>query len=79
VLQGRLPRGIPGSAINMSISSFFSRLRAKRTDQVEQRRNEAILKANALGATPEQARRAGERAARGNTNAAITGSINSGG
>jgi hypothetical protein len=63
----------------MAILTFLSSLRAKRAEQVEQRRNEAVLKANAQGATPEQARRAGERAARGNTNAAITGAINSGG
>ncbi|MCX4883269.1 MULTISPECIES: hypothetical protein [unclassified Streptomyces] len=62
----------------MAILSFLSSLRARRAQQAEQRRNEAILKANALGATPEQARRAGERAARGNTNAAITGAISSG-
>jgi hypothetical protein len=63
-------------------SSFLSAVRARRAQQAElaeQRRNEAILKANAEGATPEQARRAGERAARRNSNAAVIGSINSGG
>lgn len=63
----------------MSFSSFFSRLRARRAEQVAQRRDTAMLAAYAQGATDEQARRAGERAARGNTNAAITGSISSGG
>jgi hypothetical protein len=55
--------------------SFWSMLRRKRNEQIEQRRTEATLKAAARGATPEQAKRAGERAARGNTNAAITGGI----
>lgn len=69
---GALP---PGQPITMS---FFSKLKRKRAEQIEQRRTDATLKAAAAGATPEEARRAGERAARrGNTNAAITGSINS--
>jgi hypothetical protein len=46
-----------------------------RNEQVEQKRTEATLKAAAQGATPEQAKRAGDRAARGNTNAAISGGI----
>ncbi|WP_179120016.1 hypothetical protein [Streptomyces tsukubensis] len=56
--------------------SFFSELKRKRAEQIEQRRTAATLKAASEGATPEQARRAGDRAARGNTNAAITGGIN---
>ncbi|MGX1851723.1 hypothetical protein [Streptomyces sp. NPDC055299] len=55
--------------------SFLSNLKRKRAEQIEQRRTEAMLAAVARGATPEQAQRAGERAARGNTNAAIAGSI----
>jgi hypothetical protein len=55
--------------------SLFSRLKRKRNEQIEQRRTEATLKAAARGATPEEARRAGDRAARGYTNAAITGAI----
>ena len=50
-----------------------------RTEQIERWRVEATLAAAARGATPEQARRAGDRAARGNTNAAITGSLHPGG
>ncbi|MFJ5176638.1 hypothetical protein ACIRA2_25815 [Streptomyces griseoviridis] len=63
----------------MSLSSFFSGIRARRAEQVAQRRDAAMLAAYGRGATDEQARRAGERAARGNTDAAITGSINNGG
>jgi hypothetical protein len=44
---------------------------------IEQRRAEAFLRATSHGATPEQARKAADRAARGNTNAAITGAISS--
>lgn len=59
--------------------SLFSKLKRKRNEQIEQRRTEATLKAAGRGATPEEARRAGDRAARrGNTNAAITGAISSG-
>jgi hypothetical protein len=57
--------------------SFLSTWKRKRTEQIEQRRTAATLKAAARGASPEQAKRAGDRAARGNTDAAITGSINS--
>ncbi|WP_329454197.1 hypothetical protein [Streptomyces sp. NBC_01497] len=56
--------------------SFIGKLKRKRAEQVEQRRTEATLNAAAAGATPEQAKRAGDRAARGNTNAAITSAIN---
>jgi len=57
--------------------SFWSKLKRRRTEQIEQRRSEAFLKATAQGATPQQARRAADRAAQGNTNAAITGAISS--
>jgi hypothetical protein len=57
--------------------SFLSRLKRRREAIVEQRRSEAFLRATARGATPEQARKAADRAARGNTNAAITSAINS--
>ncbi len=57
--------------------SIWSRLTSKRKEQIEQRRNEAVAKAMARGATPEQVKAAGERAARGNTNAAIGGAISS--
>jgi hypothetical protein len=58
--------------------SFWSKLRAKRQAQLERIERDATLKAAAQGASPEQARRAGRRAARrGNTNAAITSAINS--
>lgn len=56
--------------------AFFERLKRKRKEQVEQRRSEAYLKAMARGATPAQAQKAGDRAASGNSNAAITGAIN---
>jgi hypothetical protein len=56
---------------------FWSKLRKRRDEQIEQRRTEATMRAMAGGATPEQARKAGDRAAsRGNTNAAITSAIN---
>jgi hypothetical protein len=56
--------------------SFWSKLRSKRQARLEEVRRDATLKAAAEGATPEQARKAGDRAARrGTTNAAITGSI----
>ncbi|WP_345633951.1 hypothetical protein [Rugosimonospora acidiphila] len=58
--------------------SFWSRLKQRQSEQVEQRRNKAIEEALARGATPDQAKRAGDRAARRYTNAAITGAINSG-
>lgn len=64
----------PGHA---NLMSFFSKMKHKRAEQVEQRRAAATEKALARGATPEQAERAGDRAARSNTNAAITGAINS--
>ncbi|GAA2307933.1 hypothetical protein OHT20_38885 [Streptomyces caniferus] len=56
--------------------SFLGNLKRKRAELIEERRTQATLKAASLGATPEQARRAGDRAARGNTNAAITSAIN---
>ena len=58
--------------------SFWSKLRSRRRARIEEIRRDATLKAAANGATPEEARRAGDRAARrGNTNAAITSAINS--
>ena len=62
----------------MIVMSFWSKLRSRRQARLEEIQRDATLKAAAEGATPEQARRAGERAARrGSTNAAILGSINS--
>jgi hypothetical protein len=56
--------------------SFWSRLRSKRQAQLDRIRTEATLKAAAGGATPEEARQAGDRAVRrGTTNAAITSAI----
>ncbi|MEV4349885.1 hypothetical protein AB0J83_35960 [Actinoplanes sp. NPDC049596] len=63
-----------GKIKDMSIWSWFKK---KRSEQIEQRRNEAVAKAMARGATPEQAMAAGERAARGTTNTAVIGAINS--
>ncbi|XVV15038.1 hypothetical protein ACQP2X_12065 [Actinoplanes sp. CA-131856] len=57
--------------------SFWSNLKRKRDEQTDRRRQEAYLKATAQGATPEQARKAADRAARSRTNAAINGAINS--
>lgn len=57
---------------------FLSKLRAKRQAHLEKIRQDATMKALAKGASPEQARKAGDRAVRrGNTNAAITSAINS--
>ncbi|MEU7873116.1 hypothetical protein [Dactylosporangium sp. NPDC049140] len=56
----------------MSIWSWFKKTRRER---VEQLHNEAVAKAMARGATPEEAMAAGERAARG-TNAAMIAIIN---
>ncbi|GAA2514943.1 hypothetical protein [Winogradskya humida] len=58
--------------------SIWSKLRSKRQARLDEVRRDATLKAAAGGATPEQARRAGDRAvSRGNTNAAITSAISS--
>lgn len=57
--------------------SIWSRLKKRRSEQIEQRRNEAVAKAMARGATPEEAKAAGERAARGHTTSAVLGAINS--
>ncbi|MEU7928164.1 hypothetical protein [Micromonospora sp. NPDC049801] len=54
--------------------SFWNRLKQRRNEQIEQRRQEAMAKAMARGATPEEVVAAGERAARGNT-AAVLGAI----
>ncbi|MFY1616942.1 hypothetical protein [Micromonospora sp. WMMD736] len=54
--------------------SFWSRLKQRRGEQIEQRRQEAMAKAMARGAAPEEVVAAGERAARGNT-AAVLGAI----
>jgi hypothetical protein len=60
------------------VMSFLSRLKSRHNKRIEQRRSEAFLKATAGGASPEQARKAADQAARrGNTNAAITSAINS--
>ncbi|WP_433114479.1 hypothetical protein [Micromonospora sp. CA-246542] len=55
--------------------SFWSWFKQRRSEQIEQRRQEAMAKAMARGATPEEVVAAGERAARGNT-AAVMGAIN---
>jgi hypothetical protein len=71
----RFALGQGGKVRDMSI---WSRLRDRRKAQLEDIRRDATLKAAARGATPEEARQAGERAARrGTTNAAITGAISS--
>ncbi|MEV4347198.1 hypothetical protein AB0J83_22305 [Actinoplanes sp. NPDC049596] len=57
--------------------SFWSKLKRKRDEQLERTRQEAYLKATARGATPEEARKAADRAARSGTNSAINGAINS--
>ncbi|WP_167493051.1 hypothetical protein [Micromonospora ureilytica] len=57
--------------------TMWSRLKDRRKKQIQQRRQEAYLRATAGGATPEEARKAADRAERGGTNAAITGLINS--
>ncbi|QHC23176.1 hypothetical protein [Streptomyces sp. GS7] len=74
-LSGRLLGRSSGNAVVMSFLSNVKRMRAER---IEQRRAEAMLAAVARGATPEQVQRAGERAAWGNTNAAIAGSVAAG-
>jgi hypothetical protein len=56
--------------------SFWSKLNRRRKEVTEQRRSEAFLRATAAGATLEESRKAADRAARGNTSAAITGAIN---
>ncbi|MEU8112258.1 hypothetical protein AB0B94_25945 [Micromonospora sp. NPDC048986] len=57
--------------------TIWSRLKERRDRQIQQRRQEAYLRATAGGATPEEARKAADRAERSGTNAAIIGSINS--
>ncbi|MFI6066646.1 hypothetical protein ACIA47_15485 [Micromonospora sp. NPDC051227] len=57
--------------------TIWSRLKDRRNRQLQQRRQEAYLRASAGGATPEEARKAADRAERSGTNAAIIGSINS--
>ncbi|MBM2617874.1 hypothetical protein JIG36_20155 [Actinoplanes sp. LDG1-06] len=56
--------------------SIWSRFKKRRSDKREQLRTEAVAKAMARGATPEQAKAAGDRAASGTTNAAVLGAIN---
>jgi hypothetical protein len=68
--------GPPGSGQHL-IMSIWSKLRSRRQAHIEQARNAAMLKAASEGATPDQVRRAGDRAASGTTNAAILGSISS--
>ncbi|WP_274914430.1 hypothetical protein [Streptomyces sp. WZ-12] len=53
--------------------SFLSKLKRQRAELVERRRMEATMAAGMRGAGLEEAKRAGDRAARGNTNAAIAG------
>ncbi|MGW0214482.1 hypothetical protein ACWDXH_08810 [Micromonospora chokoriensis] len=57
--------------------TIWSRLKERRNKQIQQRRQEAYLRASAGGATPEEARKAADRAENGGTNAAIMGAINS--
>ncbi|MBM0205993.1 hypothetical protein JNW90_25480 [Micromonospora sp. STR1s_5] len=57
--------------------TIWSRLKDRRNGQLQQRRQEVYLRASAGGATPEEARKAADRAERSGTNAAIIGSINS--
>ncbi|MCO8276842.1 hypothetical protein M1L60_40305 [Actinoplanes sp. TRM 88003] len=57
----------------MSIWSWFKK---RRSEKIEQQRHEAVARAMARGATPEQVKAAGDRAANG-TNTAVIGAINS--
>ncbi|MFI7549424.1 hypothetical protein ACIBQ2_06720 [Micromonospora sediminimaris] len=56
--------------------SFWSWFKKRRRRKIEQQRTEAVARAMARGATPEEAMAAGERAARGNTRATMMGAIN---
>ncbi|WP_033337879.1 hypothetical protein [Catenuloplanes japonicus] len=58
------------------LKNGWSRLTKRRNDEIERRRTAATLEAASLGATPEQARKIGDRAASGHTNTAIIGAIN---
>ncbi|WP_344584022.1 hypothetical protein [Streptomyces lunalinharesii] len=55
--------------------SFLSKLKRQRAELVERRRMEATMAAGSRGAGLEEAKRAGDRAARRNSDAAITASI----
>ncbi|MFE4019146.1 hypothetical protein ACFXPZ_17280 [Streptomyces sp. NPDC059101] len=55
--------------------SFLSKLKRQRAELMEQRRMEATMAAASRGAGLEEAKRAGDRAARRNTDVAITSSI----
>jgi hypothetical protein len=68
-----LPRPAPGKTMLMSM---WSRFKKRRREKMEQQRSEAVARAMARGATPEEAAAAGERAARGNTAVAVMGAIN---
>ncbi|WFE52501.1 MULTISPECIES: hypothetical protein [unclassified Micromonospora] len=56
--------------------SIWSRFTKRRREKIEQQRSEAVARAMARGATPEEAAAAGERAARGNTATTMMGAIN---
>ncbi|MEW1655919.1 MULTISPECIES: hypothetical protein [unclassified Streptomyces] len=58
--------------------SFLSKLKRQRAELLEQRRMEATMAAGVRGAGLEEAKRAGDRAARRNTDAAISASVASG-
>ncbi|MGW0214760.1 hypothetical protein ACWDXH_10225 [Micromonospora chokoriensis] len=56
--------------------SIWSRFKKRRREKIEQQRSEAVARAMARGATPQEAAAAGERAARGNTATTMMGAIN---
>ncbi|GAA3168526.1 MULTISPECIES: hypothetical protein [Streptomyces] len=58
--------------------SFLSKLKQQRAELSEQRRMAATMAAGARGAGPEEAKRAGDRAAGRGTDAAIAASAVSG-
>ncbi|MFI7024349.1 hypothetical protein [Micromonospora sp. NPDC049900] len=47
--------------------SIWSRFTQRRRRKIEEQRNEAVARAMARGASPEEAAAAGDRAARGDT------------
>lgn len=69
--SSRLRRG------TIDVMGFWNSLKRKREQQIEERRSAAFLKARSKGATPDQARRSADRAAKSQTNSAVTGAINS--
>ncbi|MEV2240416.1 hypothetical protein [Micromonospora sp. NPDC049891] len=56
--------------------SFWNWFTKRRSRKIEQQRTEAVARAMARGATPEQAVAAGERAAHGITRTTMSGTIN---